>query len=63
MKAKGKGIIGMKVLGAGSLSDRVDECLQYQLAQDFIDSFTIGQENVKEFDDLLKRIPLASMRG
>jgi aryl-alcohol dehydrogenase-like predicted oxidoreductase len=63
MKTKGKGIIGMKVLGAGSLSDHVDECLQYQLAHDFIDSFTIGQESVQEFDDLLKRIPEASVRG
>jgi len=63
MKNSGKGIIGMKVLGAGSLSDRVDECLQYQLAQDFIDSFTIGQENVREIDDLLKRIPAASVRA
>lgn len=63
MKNQGKGIIGMKVLGAGNLSNRVDECLQYQLAHDFIDSFTIGQEGVDEFDDLLKRIPAASVRG
>jgi aryl-alcohol dehydrogenase-like predicted oxidoreductase len=63
MKEKGKGIIGMKVLGAGKLSGRVDECLQYQLAHDFIDSFTVGQENTEQFDDLLKRIPEASVRG
>jgi aryl-alcohol dehydrogenase-like predicted oxidoreductase len=63
MKAKGKGIIGMKVLGAGSLINRIDECLEYQLAQDFIDTFTIGQESAQQFDDLLKRIPLASIRG
>jgi aryl-alcohol dehydrogenase-like predicted oxidoreductase len=63
MKEKGKGIIGMKVLGAGGLTDRIDECLQYQLAHDFIDSFTIGQENATEFQDLVKRMPEASVRG
>ena len=63
MKKQGKGIIGMKVLGAGQLADKVDECLQYQLAHDFIDSFTIGQESKTQFDDLLKRIPPASVRG
>ena len=63
MKAKGKGIIGMKVLGAGSLADRVDECLQFQLGSEFIDCFTIGQESVEEHLDLTKRIPEASVRG
>ena len=42
MKAKGKGIIGMKVFGAGRLRDKADECLQHELAQDFIDCLTIG---------------------
>ncbi|MEJ2054222.1 MAG: hypothetical protein P8X42_09905, partial [Calditrichaceae bacterium] len=63
MKNQGKGIIGMKVLGAGNLTNRIDECLQYQLAHDFIDSFTIGQEGAAEFDDLVKRIPKASVRA
>lgn len=63
MKEKGNGIIGMKVLGCGELTDRVDECLQYQLAHDFIDSFTIGQTSVSEFNDLLERIPPASIRA
>ncbi len=63
MKDDGKGIIGMKVLGAGKLEGKTDECLQFSLAKDFIDCFTIGQENADEFDDLLKRIPAASVRG
>lgn len=63
MKANGKGIIGMKVLGAGSLTDRIDECLQFHLAAEFIDCFTIGQESVEQFHDLQKRIPAASVRG
>jgi aryl-alcohol dehydrogenase-like predicted oxidoreductase len=63
MKEKGKGIIGMKVFGVGKLTDRLDECLQYHLAHDFIDSFTIGQESPEQFTDLLTRIPEASVRG
>lgn len=63
MKNRGAGIIGMKVLGAGRLTDRIDKCLQFALAQEFMDSFTIGQENGKQFHDLVKRIPAASVRG
>jgi aryl-alcohol dehydrogenase-like predicted oxidoreductase len=63
MKKQGKGIIGMKVFGAGKLTDKRDECLQYHLGHDFIDSFTIGQETPEQFKDLLQRIPEASVRG
>lgn len=63
MKECGKGIIGMKVLGAGQLADKVDECLQFQLGSEITDCFTIGQETVEEFNDLQKRIPEASVRG
>jgi 1-deoxyxylulose-5-phosphate synthase len=63
MKAKGKGIIGMKVLGAGRLRDKTDECLQHELAQDFIDCFTIGAESRAELQDLINKIPAASVRG
>jgi predicted aldo/keto reductase-like oxidoreductase len=63
MKAKGKGVIGMKILGAGALRKKADEALQYALAQDVLDCFTIGCESPNEFDDLIKRIPAASTRG
>ena len=63
MKAAGKGVIGMKVFGAGRLADRIDESLTFNLAQPFIDCFTIGQESVDQHLDLLKRIPAASTRG
>ncbi|MBY0506253.1 MAG: aldo/keto reductase [Bryobacteraceae bacterium] len=64
MKAAGKGIIGMKVLGAGKLRDKVDEALQYNLAHsDVIDCFTIGSESRAELEDLLRKIPAASVRG
>ncbi len=63
MKAAGKGIIGMKILGAGRLRNQADQSLQFALAQDCVDCFTIGAENQTEMLDLLKKIPAASTRG
>lgn len=63
MKAAGKGVIGMKILGAGKLRNHVDEALQFALAQDVLDCFTIGSESRAEMEDLLKKIPAASVRG
>jgi 1-deoxyxylulose-5-phosphate synthase len=63
MKKKGKGVIGMKILGAGKLRHRVDEALQYALAQSVLDCFTIGAESRRELEDLLGRIPPASVRA
>jgi 1-deoxyxylulose-5-phosphate synthase len=63
MRASGKGVIGMKILGAGGLTSRVDEALQYALAQDVLDCFTIGCQSPAELDDLLTRIPAASVRS
>src|SRR5581483_4419934 len=63
MKAAGKGVIGMKILGAGRLRNRADECLQYALALDCVDCFTIGAESRAEMLDLVKKIPAASVRG
>ena len=63
MKAAGKGVIGMKILGAGQLRNRADECLQFALALDCVDCFTIGSESRAEMEDLLRKIPAASVRG
>jgi aryl-alcohol dehydrogenase-like predicted oxidoreductase len=63
MKAAGKGIIGMKIFGAGRLRNKADECLQFALAQDVVDCFTIGAESIAEMQDLVKKIPAASTRG
>ncbi len=48
MKAKGKAIIGMKVLGAGQLAGKADECFQWALAQDCVDCFTLGMKSPAE---------------
>ncbi|GIU73473.1 MAG: hypothetical protein KatS3mg004_0560 [Bryobacteraceae bacterium] len=63
MKASGKGVIGMKIYGAGALRQRADECLRFALAHDVIDCFTIGHESIQELNDTIRRIPAASRRG
>ncbi|HYP12402.1 MAG TPA: aldo/keto reductase [Bryobacteraceae bacterium] len=63
MKAKGKGVIGMKILGAGALRNKADECLQYALGLDCVDVFTIGAESRAEMEDLTRKIASASTRG
>lgn len=63
MKAKGKGIIGMKIFGAGRLRDKADECLQFALSLDCVDCFTIGAESRAQLEDLHRKIPAASVRG
>ncbi len=60
---KGKGIIGMKILGQGDLRNVADNCLQWVLAQDVLDCFTIGAESIAEMKDLLTKIPAASVRA
>jgi predicted aldo/keto reductase-like oxidoreductase len=63
MKAAGKGVIGMKILGEGGLRTRVDEALRFALSLDCVDCFTIGAANREELDDLVKRIPVAAERA
>src|SRR5712692_6036600 len=48
MKAAGKGVMGMKIFGAGKLRDKTEECLQFALALDCVDCFTIGAESRAE---------------
>jgi len=59
MKAAGKGIVGMKILGQGDLSNRRDEALQYALSLGLLDAFTIGAESRYEQEDLVRRIAAA----
>ncbi|MBZ5667033.1 MAG: aldo/keto reductase [Acidobacteriia bacterium] len=59
MKAAGKGIIGMKILGQGDLRGRVDDALRYALSLGVLDSFTIGAESKGEQEDLIRRIAAA----
>jgi hypothetical protein len=56
MKAAGKGIIGMKILGQGALRDRQDDALKFALGLSLLDAFTIGAESIAEQNDLVRRI-------
>jgi len=56
MKAAGKGVIGMKILGQGDLRNRQDEAIHYALSLGVLDAFTIGAESKSEQEDLIRRI-------
>lgn len=60
MRAAGKGLIGMKILGQGDLRDRQDEAIKYALSLGLLDAFTIGAENKNEQQDLIRRIAAAA---
>jgi len=56
MKAQGKGLVGMKILGQGDMRNRPDEAIKYALSLGLLDAFTIGAESKREQEDLLRRI-------
>lgn len=60
MKAAGKGIVGMKILGQGDLRNRRDEAIKYALSLGVLDAFTIGAESRAEQQDLIRRIAAAA---
>ena len=60
MKAAGKAVIGMKILGQGDMRERQDEALKYALSLGVLDAFTIGAESRAEQEDLLRRIAAAA---
>src|SRR5215469_16844563 len=59
MRAAGKGIVGMKILGQGALRNRQDEALKFALGLGLLDAFTIGAESIAEQKDLIARIAAA----
>ncbi len=52
----GKGIIGMKIVGEGHLSDRLTESLKYVMGLGCVDAITIGFVKPEEIDDAAARI-------
>jgi 1-deoxyxylulose-5-phosphate synthase len=59
MKAAGKAVIGMKILGQGDLAQRQDEAIKYALSLGILDAFTIGAESKSQQEDLVRRIAAA----
>lgn len=59
MRAQGKGIVGMKILGQGDLRDKPSEAIRYALGTGVLDAMTIGAESQKEQNNLIQRIGAA----
>jgi 1-deoxyxylulose-5-phosphate synthase len=59
MKAAGKAVVGMKILGQGALRNRQDEGIKFALSNGVLDAFTIGAESKPEQEDLIRRIAAA----
>src|ERR1700676_2609219 len=59
MRAAGKGIIGMKILGQGELRNRQPGALRCALGRGLLDAFTIGAESKSEQEDLIRRVAAA----
>ena len=59
MKAAGKAVVGMKILGQGDLRGRQSEALRYALSLGVLDAFTIGAESRVEQEDLIRRVAAA----
>jgi len=59
MKAAGKSVIGMKILGQGDLRGRVNDAVRYALSLGVLDAFTIGAESKSEQEDLIRKIAAA----
>jgi aryl-alcohol dehydrogenase-like predicted oxidoreductase len=60
MRAAGKGLVGMKILGQGDMRARPDEALKFALSLGLLDAFTIGAESKVEQEDLIRRIAAAA---
>jgi len=59
MRTSGKAIVGMKILGQGTMRNRPSEALHYALGTGALDAFTIGAESQNEQNDLVRRIAAA----
>ncbi|MCT4632688.1 MAG: aldo/keto reductase [Firmicutes bacterium] len=55
-RKQGGGVFAMKPLGGGNLISSIDECFEFILNQDYIDSFAIGMQSVDEVQDNINRI-------
>ncbi len=53
---KGKGVIGMKLAGAGRIRDQLRESLDYVLGLGSVDAFTMGFESLAEMDDFIGKV-------
>ena len=56
MKAAGKGVIGMKILGEGRLATSLDTAIRHAVDLDAIDAFTIGFTSAGQLDEVIEKV-------
>jgi 1-deoxyxylulose-5-phosphate synthase len=61
MKRAGKAVIGMKIFGAGRLTDDIDGALRYCARLDVLDAFTIGFSSTGQIDEVVHKLPALSV--
>ena len=64
MRAKGQGMIGMKVVGQGEIINgsrtlSPEDCFKFQVASGVVDAFVVGVESIAQIDQLLRGTQLA----
>lgn len=55
-RKNGKAVIGMKILGAGRLSEEREECVRFAQESGLLDAMTIGFHRPEQIDDMLRMI-------
>lgn len=50
----GKGVVGIKILGEGTIAEKREESLRFVLGLDCVDAIVIGFEGPDQVDDILK---------
>jgi len=53
---KGIGVLGMKILGEGTLADQKESCFEFAAQAEFLDAVTIGFLSTDEVDDAIEQI-------
>jgi hypothetical protein len=58
MRAKGRGIIGMKIIGEGRFTNPEDreKSIRFAMQPGLVDCITIGFKSVAEVDEAIQRI-------
>ncbi|MCF7847574.1 MAG: aldo/keto reductase [Kiritimatiellales bacterium] len=51
---RGAAVVGMKIYGAGRLTDKLDECMQFAQNLGYLDAMTIGAETPEQIDQNLR---------
>jgi hypothetical protein len=61
MRAKGRGVIGMKIIGNGSFVNPEDreKSIRFAMSRPELDAIVIGFKNTSEVDEAIKRMNAA----